>query len=506
MPIYAVPIVTTSGAPRSRAQFSSIPVRNKRKRAASPTPSLSDDDDDAQSQHSRSKAAASTNPLSLTPAEVVQYRLAGLELDEQIPKAKAKNWPHSGLATEPTHIRRRDFAVEFKGKGKEVINTNDNDDEGLRSGEDSDRRMAEMSEERAKDQPPPGLRLQHLEVLTAILQRCLLDGDIPRATRAWSMLVRAQVGGHAMDLRASGYWAIGAELLSRSGEKLPAKNPRPRDNVDSDEDEQDGQVPPQEIEPNSDPTRYGTAAGLERAKDYYEKLILQHPYNRQWKDNVSALDFWPAMVGCEIYSIQHEQKACLRMVTLDKELEDEDENALSSPSVTEPETDEGHEDDDSYAIEHRRKAGSRGGREERRWQEREKIRKTALVAYEKLAARLDDLLTTLPYSDSHTMLRLRGMLALCIGDLMVPVRPPGSIEEEETEEHPARRTRSDLRGKNTEGRLLLRQRLAEHKRAKSKQREQHIRAGKLFERIKMAGGRKEGVADSLPREEDAEDD
>lgn len=470
-------------------------MRNKRKRAASPTPSLSDDED-AKSQYSRSEAAASTNPLSLAPIEVVQYRLAGLELDEQIPDVKG--WPHRGFRGEQTHISRRNKGLDIKGKGKERIKDVGYNNEGLVDRESGLERTAKMEDETGKKERRPRLRLQHLSVLTTILQRCLLEGDIPRAGRAWAMLIRAQVGGKGIDLKGSGYWAIGAELLIKAGETKPS----PRRQRDSDAEIQDGGEQEQddgatEAEQKGE-KRYGSADGLEKAKEYYERLILQHPYKRQFHGNVSALEFWPAMVGCEIYGIQHEQKESLRKVAESEE--NEDDEALGSQSDLDPEPAE--EDEDIYAAEERRKVRERNKRSEKRWQERDEIRKTAFAAYEKLAARLDELMTTPPYSDSHVLLRLRGMLALCIGDLMVPALPIDEEDSDEDGETLERNRRLGIGGKDTEQRLLVRQRIGDLERGKKKQKEEHVRARRFFERIEREIGRKEGVMDSLPGEEE----
>ena len=497
MPIFAVPIVSTSTAPRSRRRFSSLPIRNKRKRATSRTSSDSESEDDGRSQNSRSEAAASTNPLSLTPAEVVQYRLAGLELDERIPRTKA--WPHRGLPAERTDTGRRRAKVDIERKSKKVMQRNESDDESARTEDGDDEERVEVGDEDMDgDHPPPRLRLQHLEVLTAIVQRCLLEGDIPRASRAWAMLLRVQVGGHAMDLRASGYWAIGAELLMRSGEKPIARKQRLESDTVSDEEAEENQEREQEHK-QDDKTRYGTASGLAKVKEYYEKLIVQHPYNRHWKDSVSALDFWPAMVGCEIYGIQYELEESLRAIALDEENESQDEDALESPSDIDSEISEGADFND---VEERRNARSRQRKAEKKWQKRDEIRKIALGAYGKVAARLDDLLTTLPYSDSCTMLRLRAMLALCVGDLLVPLLPPVGEEDLEDGDGMDRNRRTEGDEKDTEHLLLRQHRLAEHERAKWQQREEHIRARQLFERIERLSGRTEPVTSSLPREQD----
>jgi hypothetical protein len=425
---------------------------------------------------SRSEAAASTNPLSLTPAEVLQYRLAGLELDEEIPNVKG--WPHRGLPAE----RMKDAV------GSSVVaGDGDNADNSVvKVHEDEEAKRAEQG---------PRLRLQHLSVLTAILQRCLLEGDISRASRAWALLIRAQVGGQGIDLRSSGYWSIGAELLVRNGEKPPTKHRR---SSDADSEHEDPQPEHHEAELTEKGEKdWGSKDGREKAKDYYERLILQHPYKRQFHESVSALDFWPAMVGCEIYGIQQEQKESLRKVA--DEYKDGDEaDGDENDSETEPV----EEEEDVYAAEDRRKTRRRRKRAERRWQQQGEIRKTALEAYEKIAARLDELMTTPPYSDSHALLRLRGMLALCIGDLSFPGLPVDYEAEDEDEESFEGKRRLGIGGKDTERRFLLRQRLADYERGKKKQREEHLRARKIFERIEKETGRKEGVTYSLPGEED----
>jgi hypothetical protein len=66
-------------------------------------------------------------------------------------------------------------------------------------------------------QETPGLKRQHLGVLTAILHRCLLNGDYLRAMTAWSLLVRSGFGG-GVNIRQEARWGIGIELLLRSGE------------------------------------------------------------------------------------------------------------------------------------------------------------------------------------------------------------------------------------------------------------------------------------------------
>jgi hypothetical protein len=333
--------------------------------------------------------------------------------------------------------------------------------------------------------------LQHLSVLTTILQRCLLEGDIQRASRAWTMLIRAQVGGRGVDLRGSGYWGIGAELLIRS---LDRKRNYSYDEESDDEEEEEGMK------------RWGSKEGLEKARDYYERLILQHPYKRQFDGSVSALDFWPAMVGCEIYGIQFEEKEGLRRVAREEE---EDEGGERSGSQSE-ESEDDVEDDDAgvdgaFAAHQRMKTRRMRRRAERRWVERDEIRKTALVASEKVAARLDDLMTTPPYSDSHNLLRLRGMIALYLGDLSIPEMPLDEANEKDQGENVEESRKLTSADRDTERRFLYRQRVSDHERGREKRKEEQERARKLFDRISREGGDVEDIKMPLEEDEDAEE-
>ena len=173
MPPFALPLPANSYAPLPRPSFlpHQLP-RRKRKRASSDSP-----DEKSSPEPESDYTHASTNPLSLTPAEIAQYRLAGLELDDELPDQGVdgvKGFPHRALpilsdAKEAKAKRERE-------KGKEVARE-DEDDTDVTSRQD----YAGMEHKSIG----PGLHLRHMSVLTTILHRCLLAGDIPRASRAW---------------------------------------------------------------------------------------------------------------------------------------------------------------------------------------------------------------------------------------------------------------------------------------------------------------------------------
>jgi hypothetical protein len=450
MPLFALPLAnkTQTSSTTHQVHFSSLSLRQstapsslKRKRDSSPS-------DNENTDHEPS--AAITNPLSLTPAEVIQYRLAGLELDQQLPDVKG--WPHRGVPD----------SVGSAGKARRIIGVDEDEDED--DDDEIDEKTRRAKARREKEERKTGkskLRIQHMGVLVAIMMRCLEQGDIQRAARAWGLLLRVQVGGKGVDLRGSGLWGVGAEVLIRGGE----------DNVHSvrEDENGDGDRATRENGQEGVEKRWGTKESLLKAKDYYERLILQYPYKRQFHNiSTTALDFWPAMLGCEIYGIQYEWKTGLQKLAA--EAERDEKGSLSGSDMSDSEA----EDDENGGYEARQDR-LRKKRAEKRWEKKDEVRKNALVASEQVAARMDDLMTTPPYSDSAALLRLRAMLALYVGDLCVPEKwdeGEGGVN-------------SRLRSQEAEKRFLGRQREADVRRGKEKRMEERARAKKLLERLGM---------------------
>lgn len=464
MPLFALPLAETSNASNSRSHLAPN-HREKRKRLRT---RHSSSDEDSTSEDDDTFLAPVTNPLSLTPDEIAQYQLAGLNLNEEAPRVK--DFPHRGLASRSVEKEEK---RSRKGKEKETGDVEKTKDTSLRK------------------KSTPALRTQHLGVLTAILQKCLMDGDIPRATRAFAMLIRTQFGGHAVDIRSSGYWGIGAELLVRG---MQQTDPIPLAGAEnSDGEDQRVKIPQSK--------RWGTKDGLAKAKDYYEWLILEYPYKRQWDSAVTAIDFWPAMLGCEIYGIQLEQKEELQKI------ENEEERARDDSDGDSDDEEASQEDvDDDFTASQNRKARRRFRLRQKHWQQREETRRTALKASESLAARMDEMMNPPPFSDNHALLRLRGMVALYIGDLSVCALPIDE-DDENDEQVPTRSLRSG-RGRDPESRAMYRQRLTDHELGKVKREEEIDRASKLFEKIRQDGGWLQGnlgISTEYEEEEKSDD-
>ena len=233
-----------------------------------------------------------------------------------------------------------------------------------------------------------GLRKQHLAVLIAVLHRCLFAGDYLRAGRAWGMLLRAESQGHAMDLRTYGRWGIGAEILLFRDTQLTQRQQPAIDEEDKtvDQSTADRGKTTQKSSPLLSHEGFG------KAKDYYERLVLQYPHRRTMPNATSSLDFYPAMFGLWVYAVQYKYN-----------------NMLSGFKAKPPEI----------------------GLDGTNTNEEVRVRHATFRSASEIAAHLDELLVSPPYSDSLRLWRLRGMIALWMADLLQPDDPADFGSESE---------------------------------------------------------------------------
>ncbi|CCU82990.1 hypothetical protein BGHDH14_bgh04080 [Blumeria hordei DH14] len=464
MSIFVLPIALSSTASHSKPLFQSVRenesrIRNKRKRHESTSESASESEiEELDVKDPR------TNPLSLNPDEVFQYRTAGLELNETLPAVN--QWPHRGF-TEPMMLPVRPKKTKEASKVKNT-ETEVCDDESLNMTAKAKENISASKISRESQ-----LHIRHIKVLTAILHRCLQDGDIARASRAWGLLTRLQVSGQGIDLRSSGYWGIGAELLIRGASmptsRINTSNPKTKNGQEADVNEITGKFP-------KIPSHRGLAEGLGRAIDFYERLIIEYPFKRQFLKSMSALNWWPIMAGCEIYKIQLEHTIAY------EELERKD--AIKAP----------HDDmDEDDILEDFSNSGdseeiSLESKQEHEWQARDRIRKISLHASENLATRLDERMVVPPFSESRDMLWLRGMLALYIGDLSVPEEFEARELDSSETAWPEREESFETERNRIQRNLELRERHNLYKHGLEKKAREWQVAGDFFEKVKIAGG------------------
>ena len=211
-----------------------------------------------------------------------------------------------------------------------------------------------------------GARQRHLGILTTIMHRSLLQYDYVRAGRAWSMILRSELDGHSVDLRNGCRWGLGAEVLLRQPGQLS----------------QAGNQIPSVAEVNGSATEnpghcFSTKC-FEKIKQYYDRLSLQYPHHKSFPEAIGPLDFRFAMFSLWIYICTH-QKAL-------------------NVNVHQP-------------------VSSHTTRRELEKQVTRDSRKEALRQAREVSERLDELMSSPPYSDSERFKNLKAMVDLWTADL-----------------------------------------------------------------------------------------
>lgn len=442
-----------------------LPSRKRKRGSESPPESenensLSEDDN---------LPPSSTNPLSLAPDEILQYKLAGLEINQPLPTAK--DFPHRGLPARKASAKKKN--KDSTGKSHATGPTDERDEE-VKDDDEDEINSTHLSQ-------GSGLRMQHFRVLVAILHKCLLEGDIKRALRSWTMLLRVQFEGQMLDIRSTGYWAIGAELLARSEDYTQPV-------LDDHEEEEE----PRRSKANtllSGEKEWGTKAGRAKAVEYLGSMVLEFPLNKRWWRNISAIDFWPSMLAIELYGIQYEQREALDKISLSTENVESGEESSGSDE----DEDAGHMSDDSYSASGRRIARKQYKKDVEIWKRKDEVRKNTLTAAQSVVSRVDELLSDPLYTGNITISEIRAHMALYIGDLGVPEKYP-TLENEEEEERGNSRQRPGNRT-DTEQRMLYRQRTNEYEAGIKNRKKEIARATTIVTKILKGGGTVNGFKD-----------
>lgn len=144
-----------------------------------------------------------------------------------------------------------------------------------------------------------GFRGHHAVALTTVLHRCLLHGDYLRAGRTWGILLRMRIVTGSLNLRDHDYWGLGAEILYHQHSQVNPNIARQEGEplVDGNDSSEDSSLKP---------FYWFNPEGFKEARDYFERLILQYPYQKRDTSLISALDVYPAMFGLWIYSVQQQ--------------------------------------------------------------------------------------------------------------------------------------------------------------------------------------------------------
>ncbi|GAM88369.1 hypothetical protein ANO11243_064020 [Dothideomycetidae sp. 11243] len=276
------------------------------------------------------------------------------------------------------------------------------------------------------DADSTSLQRQHAAVMTAILHVSLLKGDYLRAGKAFGILLRVGPGVNTLALRSGGNWGIGAEILLQQAleaERRVSRRRRSDDQNISTYDDYSDSYATSAIEISD------FQSSITAAKDYYEALILQHPFKKQNPHAVDARTFYPALFGLLIYEATESSRR-------------------RSASTSSPES------SPAPAT----------------------IRQAELRSARAIAARMDDVLASPPYNTFAPLLRLRGMVALWIADLITDLATAAAAAAEQRIDDDDEDMYSDDEDRRARDEAL---RLADVEREKA-----HV----CFERCVQAGG------------------
>ena len=226
-----------------------------------------------------------------------------------------------------------------------------------------------------------GLRQHHLNTITAVLHRCLSECDHIRARRAWAILLRAEQHGQSMDLRTYDRWGLGAEILMHCNSQLVPKT-------------LDYKV----VENYVSTSHLGVKPGsIEQAKEYYEMITLQYPYHKALPNAIGALNFSIAIFSLWLHAIKERSSILLKAIS------SSNENA----------------DDFDVEANDIEQSSSASHIKSNRFRKREQVRRDTLQSAHEIAAQLDRLLVSPPYSDNAMLRKLCGEISLWIADISV---------------------------------------------------------------------------------------
>ncbi|KAF2223742.1 hypothetical protein BDZ85DRAFT_262107 [Elsinoe ampelina] len=243
------------------------------------------------------------------------------------------------------------------------------------------------------------LQRQHVAVMTSILHVSLLRGDYHRAGQAFGLLLRAAPSKTNINLKTGGAWGIGAEILLRQGDKQAlsslassssaSEEPTPPSITDHDREDLNSQ-------------KSISADNIEKAKKYYESLILQYPFDKLNPQSTDARTFYPALFSLMIYEASEGSKAAMA--------------ALPTPSDHSSDSEDEASDHDSG-----RQAAATD------------IKRAELSRARAIASQIDDIIVSPPYDRFVPLLRMRGMVGLWEVDLLDAIIRAESNDQSSTD-------------------------------------------------------------------------
>jgi hypothetical protein len=287
-------------------------------------------------------ALAQSYAASAAPA-IAQLRVAGL-LPSQEDKVPPAPFPHAPASVSKQHNAPAKVQEEMARPPSRLYAVNAASKGGAVQGHPETQKRA------------------HLDALSTLMHCCLLKGDYKRAGRAWGMILRTQVaGGRPVDPRNHGRWGIGAEIALRRA--------------------------PQTL----DEGRF-SHQGFELAREYYNRLIIQHPTQKLQPHAVDERTFYPPMFSLWIYEVCEKSKRARQDLHNHVANQSRSSRGLSVDSSISKSSDNSSAKEAAIQLEE-------------------------LTQALEIAERLDQVISSPPFDRQASLLELRGNVALWVSDL-----------------------------------------------------------------------------------------
>ncbi|KAK0764569.1 hypothetical protein N5P37_003971 [Trichoderma harzianum] len=296
----------------------------------------------------------------------VQLVVAGVSEADENPRSSVKKFPHRGL--EDLEQQERKYQSESEN-GKQKSRLREDDRKG------------------------------HLDVLLRATEQFLAQGEIAKAAKAFGIVLQLRPRAEAIDIRLHHLWAIGSEILMRQREQLK----------EIDEQLFTGSNETQKVAP-----RWGSSSNMSELKSYFEILIRQYAYDHKMPHKVSAVDFWLALLSCELSTIYAEHLRGIAHLEAEARLQQGDSTQRDTVLSSSPNTNESLGGRSDFEI------VDSGLHYETKmdWaNQREAISQRTLTGLRDINQRMEKLVDQLPYSKNESFLQLREITSLLSIDL-----------------------------------------------------------------------------------------
>lgn len=257
------------------------------------------------------------------------------------------------------------------------------------------------------EQPKAVHRGTYLDMLLRSTHQLLDEGKVGKSAKIFGIITQLRLGGRPIDIRQYNLWAIGAEIIMRTGEEETMRElGLPNKSFNS-----VGSYTRIRI-----PGRWGSNTNISRLKAYLEELMQKYPYDRKFPNAVSAIDFQLALFACEIFNCHAEftaeagclgegQVSCRAGATFR-------EVALGNNSRgTENEHDETTSPDRGCIERYKH------------------VREHTCRRLTSILAKLDTMMESSPYSRNKYFLHLQATASMMIADLLVPGSDDDTIDD-----------------------------------------------------------------------------